>query len=302
MLTTQEIPHTVSPPNNNTRPIAGPLLMLAAALIFAVLDGLIKLMDPAFRVWDIAFLRWGGSFALLVVFFGWKGTLFQTNNPKLMVIRSLTGCITFFLLITAIRSIPLSTAMILFFTFPAFAALFSWLLFGESISKLQILCIGGTIAGVAVLLDFKIAFNLSGYIMALLAGMFAGFTVCLIKKLRDHNGPVVIYLYFCLLGAAISFPMFIANPVIPQTGLEWLMASGIAGTAVAGQLLMNQGFKYCKSWEGGLYLTAEAVFTAILGIVVLGELTNGYFWAGGVLILASVILLQLTTAGQVLRS
>jgi drug/metabolite transporter (DMT)-like permease len=276
--------------------------MLAAALIFAVLDGLIKLMGPAFRVWDIAFLRWGGSFALLVIIFGWKGALFKTNNPKLMVIRSVTGCITFFLLITAIRSIPLSTAMVLFFTFPAFAALFSWLMFGERISKLQILCISGTLAGVTALLDFKITPNFFGSIMALLAGMFAGFTVCLIKKLRDHNGPVVIYLYFCLFGAAVSFPMFIVNPVIPQTGREWLMAGGIAGTAVAGQLLMNQGFKYCKSWEGGLYLTAEAVFTAILGIVFLGELTNGYFWAGGVLILASVILLQLTTARQALRS
>jgi hypothetical protein len=39
--------------------------MLAAALVFAVLDGLIKMMGPAFRVWDIAFLRWGGSLVLL---------------------------------------------------------------------------------------------------------------------------------------------------------------------------------------------------------------------------------------------
>ena len=76
------------------------------------------------------------------------------------------------------------------------------------------------------------------------------------------------------------------------------MAAGIACTAVSGQLLMNQGFKYCKSWEGGMYLTAEVVFTAILGIVFLGELTSWHFWAGGTLILLSVISLQLITAGQ----
>lgn len=277
--------------------------MLAAALIFAVLDGLIKLMGPAFRVWDIAFLRWGGSFALLLIIFGWQGRLFKTDNLKLMIIRSIAGCITFFLLITAIRSVPLSTAMVLFFTFPAFAALFSSLLFGERLSKIQILCISGTLAGVAFLLDFKITHNLFGAVIALLAGLFAGFTVCLIKKLRDNNnGPVVIYLYFCLLGAVVSFPMFIADPVIPQTSLEWLMAGGIACTAVAGQLLMNQGFKYCRSWEGGMYLTAEVVFTAILGIVFLGELTSGYFWTGGILIVTSVILLQLTTARQMARN
>ena len=302
MLPSPKVSRVTSQSNSSARPLAGPLLMLAAALIFAILDGLIKIMGPAFRIWDIAFLRWGGSFALLVIIFGWQGKLFKTDNLKLMLIRSATGCITFFLLITAIRSIPLSTAMVLFFTFPAFAALFSSLIFGERISNLQILCIGGTLAGVTVLLDFKIAPNLFGSVIALLSAIFAGFTVCLIKKLRDHNGPVVIYLYFCLLGAAVSFPMFITNPVIPQSGREWLMAGGIAGTAVAGQLLMNQGFKYCKSWEGGLYLTAEVVFTAILGIVFLGELANGYFWIGGILILASVILLQLTTARQILRN
>ena len=53
----------------------GPLLMLASALIFAVLDGLIKVMGPTFRVWDIAFLRWGGSLALLIIIFGRQGKL-----------------------------------------------------------------------------------------------------------------------------------------------------------------------------------------------------------------------------------
>jgi drug/metabolite transporter (DMT)-like permease len=272
--------------------------MLSAALIFAVLDGLIKSLGPAFRVWDIAFIRWGGSLALLIIIFGRKGTLFKTDNPKLMAIRSVTGCITFFLLIAAIRLIPLSTAMVLFFTFPAFAALFSALMFGERISTLQIFCITGTLIGVTVLLDLEITRNLTGAACALLSGIFAGFTVCLIKKLRGNHGPVVIYLYFCLLGALVSFPMFIAHPVIPNSGPEWLMAAGIACSAVMGQLLMNQGFKYCKSWEGGMYLTAEVVFTAILGIVFLGELTSWHFWTGGTLILLSVISLQLITARQ----
>jgi hypothetical protein len=65
--------------------------MLGAALIFAVLDGLIKLMGPTFRVWDIAFLRWGGSLALLIVLFGRQGKYFKTDNLKLMVVRSVTG-------------------------------------------------------------------------------------------------------------------------------------------------------------------------------------------------------------------
>lgn len=273
--------------------LKGALWMLASALMFAVLDGLIKLMRPEFRIWDIAFFRWGIGFALLMIIFGRHGHLFKTHNLKLMTIRSISGCITFLCLTAAIRNISISTALVLFFSFPAFAALFSYLVFGERISKWQLVCIVGALLGVAVLLSFKLDGNLFGYIMGLLSGVFAGITVNLIKQLREKDGPVAIYFYFCLLGALITLPVYIADPIIPASGIEWMMAGGIAATSMLGQLFMNQGFQYCKSWEGGLFLTSEMVFTATLGIVFLGEIVSWRFWVGGILILASTVFLNL---------
>jgi len=70
----------------------GPVLMLSAALGFAVLDSLIKLLGPSYRTWDIAFYRWGIGFVLLLIVSGRQaGNLFKTANLKLMVIRSITG-------------------------------------------------------------------------------------------------------------------------------------------------------------------------------------------------------------------
>jgi drug/metabolite transporter (DMT)-like permease len=84
--------------------------MISAAMGFAVLDSLIKLLGPSYRTWDIAFYRWGIGFVLLLIISGRQaGNLFKTANLKLMVIRSMTGCIAFFSLIIAIRNIPLST-------------------------------------------------------------------------------------------------------------------------------------------------------------------------------------------------
>ena len=97
-------------------------------------------------------------------------------------------------MIIAIRNIPLTTAMVLFFSFPAFAALFSHLMFGDRITRGEIFCVIMALGGVAVLLDFRLDGNFSGYIMGLNSAVFAGITVNLIKKLREKNGPVVIYL------------------------------------------------------------------------------------------------------------
>jgi len=236
---------------------------------------------------------------LLVSIFGRKaGSLFKTANLKLMIIRSITGCIAFFSLIIAIRNIPISTAMVLFFSFPAFAALFSYLIFGDRIARGEIFCVIMALSGVAVLLDFRLDGNFVGYIMGLISAVFAGITVNLIKLLREKNGPVVIYFYFCMLGALISLPGYIADPTIPADGVEWLMAAGIAISSILAQILMNLGFKYCKSWEGGLFLTAEMVFTGFLGIVILQELISWRFWTGGSLILASAVIINLIKARQ----
>jgi hypothetical protein len=52
---------------------------------------------------------------------------------------------------------------------------------------------------------------------------------------------------------------------------------------------MNHGFGYCRSWEVGLYLTSEMVFTAIAGIVLFGDSAGWRFWTGGALILGSAV-------------
>jgi drug/metabolite transporter (DMT)-like permease len=56
---------------------------------------------------------------------------------------------------------------------------------------------------------------------------------------------------------------------------------------------MNQGLGYCRSWEGGLYLTSELILTSLAGIVLLGDPVGWRFFVGGALILGSAVILQL---------
>jgi drug/metabolite transporter (DMT)-like permease len=87
---------------------AGTLLMLASAFLFSVLDGIIKLMGPGFRIWDIAFYRFGFGLVILIGLTGWNRNPFRTRNFKLMIIRGITGTGAFLLLVMAIRLIPIS--------------------------------------------------------------------------------------------------------------------------------------------------------------------------------------------------
>ncbi len=272
---------------------AGPLLMLGAALSFTVMNVLVKIIGPEFRVWDLAFYRFAGGFAILVVFLGRTGNPFRGYNIPLLMVRGCTGSVALVLLYGAIRLLPVSTAMVLFFSFPAFAAIFSFLIFGERVTPLGIVCIIAVVVGVTTLFEFRAAGGLMGQVFGVLGAVFAGLTVTLIKALRAKNGPAVIYLYLCTMGMMVTFPAYAAGPVFPWPSDQLAICCGIVISALTAQLLMNHGFFYCTSLEGGVFMSMEVVFTAMVGIIFLNDPVGWRFVAGSLLIIGSVLALNI---------
>ena len=272
--------------------LAGPLFMLSAALLFTVLNLIVKTLNPVFTVWHIGFFRFFGGLVMILVIFGRHHNPFMGNNTRLLIIRGCVGSVAFISLITAVKMLPLSTALVIFYSFPAFSAVFAYIIYGEKIGKLEIACIILVMVGVGTLFDFMLGGTFFGQVIALFGAMFAGLTVTLIRSLREKNGPVIIYLYFCTMGVLVTAPKFIMTPILPGTPLEWVMVLGIVFTSLTAQLLMNQGFFYCKGWEGGVFMSSEVIFTGIVGIVFLGDPVTLRFWVGGILIFGSVVALN----------
>ena len=104
--------------------VAGPLLMLAAALLYTMLNLLIKQIGSDFTIWHIGFYRFFGGVAVLLLIFGRHGNPFRGHNTRLLIIRGLCGSAAFLSLVTAIRLLPVSTALAIFYAFLAFSASF----------------------------------------------------------------------------------------------------------------------------------------------------------------------------------
>ena len=207
--------------------VAGPLFMLSAALLYTMLNVLIKLLGAHFRVWDIGFYRFFGGVVVLLIVFGRHRNPFRGHNLRLLILRGCTGSAAFVCVVTALRLLPISTAMVIFYSFPVFSAIFSFFIYGEKISRLEVVCIFAVLLGVGILFDFQLEGGIFGQLMALAGGIFAGLTVTLIRSLREKNGPVVIYLYFCTMGVLVTLPKFVQQPVVPATAVEWAMVLGI---------------------------------------------------------------------------
>lgn len=272
--------------------LAGPIFMLSAAILFTVLNLLIKLLGSEFTVWSIGFYRFFGGAAVLIAIFGRQRNPYKGHNIRLLVLRGCMGCCAFISLVTAIRMLPVSTALVIFYSFPAFSALFSFMIYKERIGLPEIACIAMVLIGVGVIFDFQIEGDLLGQAIALIAAAFGGLTITLVRRLREKNGPVTIYLYFCTMGFLVTAPMFARHPVWPTTAVQWGMVLSLIFLSLTGQILMNQGFFYCRGWEGGMFMSSEVIFTAAAGILFLGDPAPWRFWVGGLMILISIIALN----------
>jgi drug/metabolite transporter (DMT)-like permease len=266
--------------------------MILSAFFFALTDVVIKFISPAVAVTEIAFFRFSIGVAVLLPLMVPRGMSLKGDRTWILLIRGGCGTLTFFFLLKAIERIPLANAIVLFYTFPVFATVFSFLLFRESVGiKEAILIIAGMV-GIYVLIDPAAHLYGLGDAFGLLAGCFAGISVVLIRKLRETNGPLIIYLYYCLVGSIVSFPFFLEDFRLPSFGqLLLLIVLGLA--FLVAQVLMTQGFKFCKASEGSVILMVELVFVGLATVLIFKDVLSRGFLVGALLIVGSGVGLNL---------
>jgi drug/metabolite transporter (DMT)-like permease len=272
--------------------VSGFGLMLLAAFVFSFADILTKYLTSQLSIMQIAFIRFLLGGIILWPILSSRRISLKGNQTGILILRGLFGTCSFFCLLKSIALIPLANAIVLFYTFPLFVVLFSFLLFRTPIEKGEILLIGVGLVGIYVLInpDFH-SFN-TGYIFGILSSGMGGIAMVMIHKARQTNGPLIIYFYFCLMGGILSFPFFVMGfkALSFQDGIL-LLSLGLM--LLVGQVLMNQAFKFCKASEGSLILMSEIVFAGIGGFLIFKDPVTSNFLLGAILIIGSGVGLNL---------
>jgi drug/metabolite transporter (DMT)-like permease len=272
--------------------ISGLGLMLLSAIIFSFTDIFIKHLSSSFSATQIAFVRFFLGGFILWPLLSSKGVPLRGNQTRILILRGFFGTLSFYFLLKSIAMIPLSNAIVLHYTFPLFAALFSFLFFKIALEKGEVILILIGLIGIYILTnpDFH-SFN-SGYLFGFLSGCFGGLAMVLAHKARQTNSAFVIYFYFCLIGGMITSPFVLQNFKVPgiQNGILLVL---IAVLLLIGQVVMNHGLRFCKASEGSLILMSEVVFTGIAGFLIFKDPVTWNFLVGAFLIVGSGVGLNL---------
>ncbi|PKM79702.1 MAG: EamA family transporter [Firmicutes bacterium HGW-Firmicutes-14] len=197
----------------------------------------------------------------------------------------------------AVRLIPASIASILLYMYPVIVTVLSAWIFRERLTRYKILSLVISLVGLIMVVGMAFqGLNLKGVLFGLGAAVVYSLYLISSNRLLYDNDPVVMTT--CIItAAAVVFNTAgraKGNVVLPDTAMGWWSIAGIAVVStVIAILTLFQGMKLVGPSRASIISAIEPVVTVAAAALLLGERISWLQIAGGLLVIAAVITLQL---------
>jgi len=206
------------------------------------------------------------------------------------------GFIISFAYLTATQYIPVSLAVLLFYTAPFFVALVVRFIEHRALSNRKVIALIMAFLGLALALNLSADFHMSltGIGFALLAGAALA-TLILLSARKGHLYDSVAVNIHMLGIASVLFILtlvLVGDLTVPQSPATWGKL-GVVGLAVAvAQLSMFVGVRYTGALLGAMLMNFEPLFTVSLAILLIGEQLGPMQILGALLVISAVFMIS----------
>ena len=262
---------------SRSREIAGIVLALAAAVAFALANTSASVAyHSGSNALTVAAIRFVLPTATLIVWLRMRGVPFALRGRDGWL-AALLGAVTAvytWALLSAISSIPLALAILVFYLFPLVATVILAACGWEKFGWKTIMAIVLAFVGLALALDPNGGnVNFKGVAMALVGALGLGIVIAISSRVFGAGDARPVTLYIAAVSAMVLIGLCAAHGefVLPQTGFGWL---GFAGTSIFYAFAMITFFiaiSMIGPMRVSLLSYAEPVVSAGLGVTLLGE-------------------------------
>ena|SRR5882724_1044371 len=219
---------------------------------------------------------------------------------RLLPLLTLGGggqALVIFLAMRSLDYISAATLGFLFYTYPAWVALFAALRGSERIDRQRALALLLSLAGIVLMVGAPGAAALHpiGVALALGAAVAYALFIPLIGRLQAGLDPAAASTYVVLAASAIFGLLGLATGnfrlALPPVGWAVVTALALISTTL-GFIAFLRGLQVLGPVRTAIVSTVEPFWIAVLGLVVLSQPIPPAVLGGGVLIAAAVVLLQ----------
>lgn len=268
--------------------LRGALWMTAAALVFALMNGLIRMVGQSLHGFEVAFLRsvFGCAFLVPAVIAAGGWAVFRTRVPGLHALRALFGGATMLLSFHAYTRLPLADSTTLGFSQPLFMLVLAQLVLGETVGWHRRIAAAVGFGGVVIAAHPGEA-GLSAAAVAMLVAAFtmACGMVC-VKSLARTESPLAILTIFSVAVVfidAVPAALVWRTPTLGET--LWLVV--IAGLGTLGQYLYIRSYRVGEASLVAPFTFLQLPFAVGIGVTLFGESPGLSTFVGGAIIVGS---------------
>lgn len=236
------------------------------------------------------------SFVLSSIIIYRKGLPFFGVNKKWLIIRGTAGTIALTLFFMTIQNMPFAVAAVIQYLAPIFTMLFTFLLLGERIFRIQWLFVSLAFFGVCLIslqnytLDYVGVYFEPYWIgLGMLSASISGIAYTAIVKLKDTDEPISIVLYFPMISIPFMVLFCLFEFVMP-VGIEWFLLLLVGVFTQFAQILLTKALHLGSSSVIIPFQYLGIVYALLVGYFVFDERLNMIVNLGVLFIFSGIIM------------
>lgn len=245
---------------------------------------------------SISFIRTAVPSVLLGAWMLIQGIPFLRGNYKLMLGVSALNAFRMYCFFTAYIYTSIANAVIISYTWPIFATLFSVLFLKEQISKRNLFLLFMAFTGIIVVYANKpISFENNDFIgmtAALAAAMAHAISVVVFKKEADNYTSTEILFFQNIVSVFVFFPFILMNEPTPTTADLTIATSHAIFLGIIAFSFFFYGLKRLNASTASALTYIEIVSALLFSIFWMHEIITPNMVVGGGIIIASTGLIR----------
>jgi DME family drug/metabolite transporter len=287
-------------------PLRGYIIVLTGTVIWALTGIVIKILLTRYGLETMAIAFWRVFFVTAFVFLALlildaKQLRIARRDLPLFALYGLIGMAAHQIVwITSVQYNGAAVATVIIYTSPALVAIFAWRFLREQMDRTRIAALALTILGIVLVARAYDPAQIQLNPIGLAAGIGSAFTFAtysLIGRVATRTYTAWTSLFYVFLfGTIFLLPvtLIVRNIVptnLPPDGWWTLLFLALVPT-LGGFAAYTIGLSHLPASVASILAAFEPVTTAIVAYFVFGEVLDALQLTGGVMILASVVMLR----------
>lgn len=277
-------------------PLRGIFLYLLQVACFLIIGMLVKTLAPYFAITELLMVRFGFTFAVLLVVIGPKRRpgFLKTQHPIDHMIRTTCGMTALGLTFVALSGAYIANATAVILSGPILAVGLAFFILRETLPLSRIIAVIVGFFGILMIVKPGFGESNTAIYAALGAAFFFAFVIVWLRKLNRTEHPLCISFYYNLSGVVVFLVWtltigFSNNWTESPMLLGLLLLLGVTGAAQ--QILLSYSFRYADASLLAPFEYLSLPLALIVGFIFWSEMPDAISLIGAGTILACGMLL-----------